>query len=187
MARRLTLEFGFRFTHFAPWVDALGFGFSVFDPTSSLQAALCSPTHFGIRLACQRPFRSCGRFPARAHSTNPVSVPRTRFRSGTTVFAADGAPSTILRPVHQQTWTHRLVLRTANLSPRATWVGSSWLPNQRAQCSSHCSPLTYPASIVSATPASPAAVDRKDDDKQPYTDSYSVNVDRHGFSWSGFL
>jgi hypothetical protein len=30
--RRLTLELGLRLTHFQPWADRLGFGYSVFQP-----------------------------------------------------------------------------------------------------------------------------------------------------------
>ena len=31
MTKKLTLEFGMRFSHFTPWIDRLGFGYSIFD------------------------------------------------------------------------------------------------------------------------------------------------------------
>src|SRR5215472_9250519 len=32
VTRKLTLEYGLRFSHFTPWIDRLNFGYSIFDP-----------------------------------------------------------------------------------------------------------------------------------------------------------
>src|SRR4029077_15974792 len=44
VSRRLTLELGLRMTHFTPWTDDLGFGYSVFDP--SKYSASCTPLQY---------------------------------------------------------------------------------------------------------------------------------------------
>ena len=44
MTKKLTLNYGVRFTHFQPWEDALGFGYSIFNPSAfspSCASAYC--------------------------------------------------------------------------------------------------------------------------------------------------
>ena len=72
---------------------------------------------------------------------------------------------------------------TANLSP-SNWVGSTGCPTNPSAGSALFA--AYLSCLnLSATPASPAAVDSKDNN-QPYTDSWSVNVDRVT-PWQGLL
>ena len=71
----------------------------------------------------------------------------------------------------------------ANLSP-SNWVGGTGCPTNP----SDGAPL-FAANLscinLAATPASPAAVDSKDD-KQPYTDSWSATIDQ-ATPWQGLL
>ena len=46
--RKLTLEFGMRFSHFTPWIDGLGFGYSIFDQTKYTPSCASSPTFCGF-------------------------------------------------------------------------------------------------------------------------------------------
>ena len=63
--RKLTMEFGVRFTHFQPWIDALGFGYSIFDhPQFAPELRVCSDV-LRLRVACQEQLRSRGRIPDR--------------------------------------------------------------------------------------------------------------------------
>jgi len=61
--RRLTLELGMRITHFSPWADNLGFGFSIFD--YSKYNASCTPTqHCGFLWHQKDPSVPLGGFPS---------------------------------------------------------------------------------------------------------------------------
>ena len=72
---------------------------------------------------------------------------------------------------------------SANLSP-SNWVGSTGCPTNPSTGSALFT--AYLSCLnLSATPASPAAVDSKDDN-QPYTDSWSVNIDQ-ATPWQGLL
>ena len=175
--RRLTLEFGLRFTHFSPWIDRENFGYSIFDPSaySSANNGACAsaPTFCGFEWHSKNSSVPLGGFPTRALFYQP------RFGAA---YDLTGNGNTVLRGgwgrfyYHSGQFTNGLDasagVATANISP-SNWVGGPGCPTNNGGA-----PL-FAAYIdclnVAATPAAPAAVDSKDD-KQPYTDSWSFTV-----------
>ncbi|HEY7352723.1 MAG TPA: carboxypeptidase-like regulatory domain-containing protein [Terriglobales bacterium] len=176
--RRLTVEFGMRFTHFTPWVDDENFGYSIFNPAlySSAGGGACAsaPTFCGFVWNAKDHSVPLGGFPTRKLFYQP------RLGAAYDLF---GTGNTVLRGgygrfyYHSGQFTNGLDasagVATANLSP-SNWVGGAGCPANPAAGSA-----LFAANLsclnVSATPASPAAVD-SNDDKQPYTDSWSFTV-----------
>ena len=182
--RKLTLEFGMRFSHFTPWIDGLGFGYSIFDQTQYNSSCAGSPTFCGFEWHARNQSVPVGGFPTRALFYQPRlgaaydvhGTGRTVFRGGWGRFY-----------YHSGQFTSGLDasagVATATLSP-TNWVGGTGCPTNPASGG----PL-FTANLscldLAATPASPAAVDSKDD-KQPYTDSWSVTVDQ-ATPWQGLM
>jgi hypothetical protein len=178
--RRLTLEFGMRFTHFTPWVDDENFGYSIFDPSvytaGGGSACASSPTFCGFEWRAKNNAVPLGGFPTRKMFYQP------RLGAAYDIF---GTGNTVLRGgwgrfyYHSGQFTNGLDasagVATASLSP-SNWVGGSGCPTN-----SGGAPLLA-ANLgclnVSASPASPSAVDSKDD-KQPFTDSWSFTISQH--------
>ena len=179
---KLTVEIGMRFTHFTPWIDGLGFGYSIFDLTQFNPS--CASAFCGFEWHAKVPSVPVGGFPTRGLFYQP--------RLGAAYDIA-GNGRTVVRGgwgrfyYHSGQFTNGLdasaSVSTANLSP-SNWVGSTGCPTNppagSALFAAYLSCLN-----LSATPASPAAVDSKDNN-QPYTDSWSVNVDRVT-PWQGLL
>ena len=99
--RRLTLELGMRITHFAPWADSLGFGFSVFD--YSKYSSSCTPTQYcGFLWNKRDPSVPMGGFPTKGAYFQPrfgvaycaERLHRAARRLGTLLLS--------LRPVHHR-------------------------------------------------------------------------------------
>jgi hypothetical protein len=175
--RRLTLELGLRATHFSPWVDDENFGYSIFNPSlySSANNGACAsaPTFCGFAWHAKASSVPLGGFPTRALFYQP------RFGAAYDLF---GTGNTVLRGgwgrfyYHSGQFTNGLDasagVATANISP-SNWVGGTGCPTNNGGA-----PLfaAYISCLnVAATPASPAAVDSKDN-KQPYTDSWSFTI-----------
>lgn len=181
---KLTVEIGMRFSHFTPWIDGLGFGYSIFDQTKYSPSCASSPTFCGFEWHAKVPSVPVGGFPTRGLFYQP--------RLGA-AYDITGAGKTVLRGgwgrfyYHSGQFTSGLdasaSVATANLSP-SNWVGGTGCPTNppagSALFAAYLSCLN-----LSATPASPAAVDSKDNN-QPYTDSWSVNVDQVT-PWQGLL
>jgi Carboxypeptidase regulatory-like domain len=174
--RKLTVELGVRFSHFQPWEDRLGFGYSIFAPSQYAQACAGSPTFCGFEWHAKDSSVPVGGFPTRALFYQP------RFGAA---YDVTGTGRTVIRGgwgqfvYHSGQFTSGLDasagVATANLSP-STWVGSAGCPTNpstgSALFTSYLSCLN-----LSATPASPSAVS-SNDDKQPYTQSWSLNLDQ---------
>ena len=176
--RRLTVEFGLRATHFSPWVDDDGFGYSIFNPSlySSANGGACAsaPTFCGFEWHARDSAISLGGFPTRALFYQP--------RLGA-AYDVTGSGNTVLRGGWGRFYYHSGQFTTgldasagvasATLSP-SNWVGGPGCPTNppagSALFASYISCLN-----VAATPASPAASDAKDN-LQPYTDSWSFTV-----------
>jgi hypothetical protein len=178
--KRLTVEMGLRFTHFTPWLDGEGFGYSIFDVNAynAGGGAACagSPTFCGFEWHAKDKSVPVGGFPTRALFYQP--------RLGA-AYDLRGTGKTVLRGgwgrfyYHSGQFTNGLDasagVATANLSP-SNWVGGPGCPTNPKSGS----PLfaAYLSCLnLTATPASPSAVDSRDDN-QPYTDSWSFTIDQ---------
>ena len=182
--KKLTLEFGMRFSHFTPWIDALGFGYSIFDLSKYNSGCAASPTFCGFEWHAKDSSVPIGGFPTRALFYQP--------RLGA-AYDVHGSGKTVLRGgwgrfyYHSGQFTSGLDasagVAQANLSP-TTWVGASGCPTNPKNGSALFA--VYLSCVnLAATPASPAAVDSRDD-KQPYTDSWSVTIDQTT-PWQGLM
>ncbi len=184
LTTKLTLEIGMRFSHFTPWIDGLGFGYSIFDQSQFSPSCAGSPTFCGFEWHAKVSSVPVGGFPTRALFFQP--------RLGA-AYNVTGTGKTVLRGgwgrfyYHSGQFTNGLDasagVSTANLSP-SNWVGGAGCPTNPLAGSALFA--VYLSCLnLSATPASPAAVDSKDDN-QPYTDSWSVNFDQRT-PWQGLL
>ena len=182
--KKLTVEMGVRFTHFQPWEDALGFGYSVFNVSQYAPDCASAPTFCGFQWHARNSSVPVGGFPTRTLFYQP--------RLGA-AYDVSGTGTTVVRGgwgrfyYHSGQFTSGLDasagVAQANLSP-SNWVGSTGCPTNPSAGSS-----LYTAYLsclnVAATPATPSAV-VSNDDKQPYTDGWSVNVDQQT-PWQGLL
>ena len=176
ITRKLTLEYGVRFTHFTPWLDGLGFGYSIFNTSQFSPSCASAPTFCGFQWHARNSAVPVGGFPTRTLFYQP------RFGAA---YDVSGNGTTVVRGgwgrfyYHSGQFTNGLNasagVANAEIKP-STWVGGTGCPTNPPAGSSLFSSY-FSCLNLSATPASPAAVDSTDD-KQPNTDSWSVNVDQ---------
>jgi hypothetical protein len=174
VSKRLTLNYGVRFTHFQPWLDALGFGYSIFN--QSAFSPSCASTYCGYEWHAKDSSVPVGGFPTRALFYQP--------RLGA-AYDIHGNGETVLRGgwgrfyYHSGQFTNGLDasagVKSATITP-STWVGGPGCPTNPAAGSALLAAY-FTCLNVAATPATPAAVDSTDNN-QPNTDSYSVNLDQ---------
>ena len=169
--RRLTLEYGLRATHFQPWIDRLGFGYSIFD--YSQYSPTCTPTQYcGFEWHGRNPAVPLGGFPTRALFWQP------RFGMA---FDLMGNGKTVLRGgwgryyYHSGQFTNGLDV-SAGVVSRSLGANVNGIPVLARNLDTI---------DVADQAASPSAVDSKDD-RQPYTDSYSFTISQR-LPWSSLM
>lgn len=169
--KRLTVEMGLRLTHFTPWADRLGFGYSTFD--YSKYSSTCTPTQYcGFVWKKRDSNVPIGGFPTRSAFYQP------RFGAAYDLL---GEGKTVLRGgwgrfyYHSSQFTGGLDVAAGvqNISLGNTINGVPLKANQ-------LDTINFASQALS-----PAAVDGKDD-RQPYTDSYSFTVSQR-VPWSSMF
>jgi hypothetical protein len=184
VSRKLTVELGIRFTHFQPWLDGLGFGYSIFNTAQFAPSCASSPTYCGFEWHAKDASVPVGGFPTRTLFYQP------RFGAA---YDVSGNGFTVVRGgwgrfyYHSGQFTNGLdasaSVATATLTP-SNWVGSTGCPSNVAAGSSLLT--SYLSCLnLAATPAAPSAVSSTDN-SQPYTDGWSVNVDQQT-PWQGLM
>ncbi|HEY1949697.1 MAG TPA: carboxypeptidase-like regulatory domain-containing protein [Bryobacteraceae bacterium] len=161
--KKLTVELGLRMTHFTPWIDNEGFGYSIFN-LSQYQNASCtgSPTFCGFNWHARQSSVPVGGFPSKTVLWQP------RFGAA---YDLTGKGNTVLRGGWGRFYYHSGQF-TAGLDTSAGSETVTLHPTDFNQPLLASKLNTY---TISPALAQPTAVDSKDD-KQPYTDSYSFTV-----------
>jgi hypothetical protein len=167
---RLTLELGLRITHFTPWSDNLGFGYSIFD--YSKYNSSCTPVQYcGFLWNKRDPSVPLGGFPTRTAYYQP------RFG---VAFALTS--NTMLRGGWGRYYFHSAQF-TTGLSVSSGMQQVTLSNNQGVGNNLNVNQLDTIA--FNSAALSIGAVDSKND-KSPITDSYSFTLSQR-VPWSGLV
>src|SRR6266853_4740126 len=172
VSRRLTLELGIRITHFTPWADNLGFGYSIFD--LSKYSASCTPLQYcGFVWHKRDPSVPLGGFPTRGAFYQP------RFG---VAYALDN--NTVLRGGWGRYYYHSSQFTTgldvASGMQTVTLNNNQGTGGNTPLLANEIDTLGFNTSALAT-----GAVDRKDN-KDPVTDSYSFTIAQR-VPWSGLV
>lgn len=170
---RLTLELGLRLTHFTPWTDREGFGYSIFIPNQYTGSSCTSAPTF------------CG-FQWHSRDSN---IPLSGYPSGWlywqprfgVAYDLTGRGNTVLRGGWGRFYYHSGQF-TSGLDTSAGSESVTLTPSNIGAPLLVKNLATIP---FTAAPPTPTAVDSTDN-KQPYTDSYSFTISQR-VPWSSLL
>src|SRR5690348_8357174 len=179
ITRRLTIDAGLRMTHFTPWSDNEGFGYSTFTP-SLYQGKACAsaPTFCGFQWHSRNSAVPLGGFATRAVFWQP------RFGLA---YDVTGKGNTVIRGGWGRFYYHSGQF-TAGLDTAAGSANITVTPNSIGNKPLYVSNpnFTNLATLgFAGQPGAPGAVDSADD-RQPYTDSYSFTISQRT-PWRGLL
>jgi len=168
---KLTLELGVRITHFTPWVDNLGFGYSVFD-YSKYKTTCVATDYCGFLWNKRDPSVPMGGFP----TPKPFWQPRFGV-----AYAIDN--NTVLRGGWGRYYYHSGQF-TNGLSVSAGMQTAS-LSNNQGPGNTPLNVSQLDSIVPSVGALSIGGVDSKDN-RDPVTDSYSFTISRR-VPWSGLV
>lgn len=177
--KRLTLELGLRMTHFTPWSDDEGFGYSIFNPSNySNSGCAAAPTFCGFEWHARDAAVPLSGFPTRTLFWQP------RFG---VAYDLTGQGNTVLRGGWGRFYYHSgqftSGLDTSAGSEGVTLNSTNWCGTP--PCTSALLVGNLGTIPFTATPATPSAVS-SNDSAQPYTDSYSFTVSQR-LPWSSLF
>ena len=174
---RLTVELGLRMTHFDPWKDDQGYGYSIWNAANysaaNNGACAAAPTFCGFNWHSRNSAVPLGGFPSRAVFWQP--------RTGI-AYDITGKGNTVFRGGWGRFFYHSGQF-TAGLDTSAGSETVTLTPSSignKALLASQLNTIPF-----SAAPAAPVAVDSADS-AQPYTDSYSATISQR-IPWSSLV
>jgi hypothetical protein len=177
---KFTLNYGVRFTHFQPWIDDLGYGFAVFDPTqySNANNGACAqgPTFCGFEWHARNPSVPVGGFP----TTPLLYQPRIGV-----AYDLHGDGSTVVRGGWGYFYYH-FGQFTSGLETSAGSEGITLTPSVVNNSTSQLLARNLGNTAFQAVPATPVAVGKNDTNSNPYTMEYNFTIEQRT-PWQGLL
>ncbi|MGH9624933.1 MAG: carboxypeptidase regulatory-like domain-containing protein, partial [Bryobacteraceae bacterium] len=161
---RLTLHYGLRISHFTPWSDDEGFGYSIFLPKEYSPGCTKSPTFCGFEWHSRDHSVPLGGFPTATAYLQP------RFGLA---YDLTGKGNTVLRGGWGRFYYHSGQF-TSGLETAAGEAVVTVTPSNLSPAGNLFASQLDSVPFTAALSA-PSAVD-SNDDHQPYTDSYSFTI-----------
>ena len=186
VTKRLTLNLGVRLSHFQPWNDRLGFGYSIFNPSDYSSGCTAAPTFCGFLWHTKDASVPVGGFPTRALFYQPrLGVAYDLFGDGKTVLRGGWGRYYF----HAGQFTSGLDasagVEQVNLGNTIPLPGGGNQPLLVNSFSQFPGAAGLDSVNFTAVASSPSAVDSADD-KQAYTDSWNATVSRQ-LPWSSMM